>query len=185
MPAISTIIAVGALLVGAAGTAYSITEQKKAAEEEREQREEQADLEKERGRREAAAIRKKGELLLGEQAAAFGASGAMLAGTPEALLAHTDTLSEMDALQALRDADNRARFLIDEGEQATRAADSYAVGASLSFAGKAAGTGYDLFSAKASSAPGNVPLWGDEVVKKTKSYSFADTTKINDNFNLI
>jgi hypothetical protein len=101
-----------AFILTAASTAYGVVQTVQANNDKKKALEEQKRQELERGRRDAELIRRNADQVKSAQLAAIAAGGAQLGeGTANTILSETSRLSELDALTALRDANNKARLI--------------------------------------------------------------------------
>lgn len=131
MPAVSTILAVGAVL-SVAGTAYNAYAQHEAASDQKKQLNQQAAMEREAAAAEAGNIREKGKRLIGAQRAALAASGVKIdEGSGDALQQETARLTEQDALAVLKGGANRSSLLQGEAKAAGKRATSALVAGAL------------------------------------------------------
>lgn len=112
MAAVTTMALVGAAVIGAAASGYSVYKGHQAAENQEEELRRQ-------GQEEADQIRERARRLKGEQNNAFAASGVDLgAGSVTGLLQETDRLAEQDAFMAIRNANSKADAVAKEGDAA-------------------------------------------------------------------
>lgn len=120
-------VAIAAVAVSAVSAAVSYSQAERAEDKEHEARKAMAQDEIRRGKDEADRIRKAAGRIKSAQTAALGASGAKIGeGSAAELLFETDTLSEMDALTALRESQARAS-LIQKGGGVAPSGASYAL----------------------------------------------------------
>lgn len=132
MATVSTIISVASLVIGAATTAYSITQQQKQTDQAKEQAEDQA-------KREAQLIRERAQRAAGAQEAQLAGSGVKLGtGLGAELPAETIYLAERDALQVMKDARRQGALIQSQ-------ANANSVGTGLAGASKMASSAYSLF----------------------------------------